>query len=213
MQVIRRVLPHASDFKRFWKDSGPFEFALTSTEYPPVLLAPEEWIFGHTVRDVLETLMGFSLGKAKVVRSEFNPQNTRILRPDNLIPWKIQPFPKEWNHMPCDFFTPEGHLTRVVADRVAHSRFSGDEAQQVTAAFSIYWKIIWMPWDMSCSDPGEMPGMPPFRTIFRNGKRTRLTPGCSDRFRYSGPWKRNTRKRKLFVKRNPWRDCAEPFSH
>ncbi len=135
MQVIRRVLPHASDFKRFWKDSGPFEFALTSTEYPPVLLAPEEWIFGHTVRDVLETLMGFSLGKAKVVRSEFNPQNTRILRPDNLIPWKIQPFPKEWNHMPCDFFTPEGHLTRVVADRVAHSRFSGDEAQQVTAAF------------------------------------------------------------------------------
>ncbi len=94
MQVIRRTLPHSSDFKRFWKDSGPFEFALTSAEYPPVLLAPEEWIFGHTARDVLEALMGFSPGKAKIVRSEFNPQNTRILRPDKLIPWKIQSFPK-----------------------------------------------------------------------------------------------------------------------
>jgi hypothetical protein len=135
MQVIRQILPHSSDFRRFWKDSGPFEFALTSAEYPPVLLAPEEWIFGHTARDVLEALMGFSPGKAKIVRSEFNPQNTRILRPDNLIPWKIQSFPKEWNHMPCDFFTPEGHLTRVVADRIADYPAPGDEVEQITAAF------------------------------------------------------------------------------
>ena len=140
IEVVRRILPHSSDFKRFWKDQGPFEYALTSAEYPPVLLAPEEWIFGHTAREVLEELMGLSSGKAKpgktkIVRSDFNPENTRILRPDNLIPWKIQPFPKEWNHMPCDFFTPEGHLTRVVTDRMKEAPVSGDEAHQVAAAF------------------------------------------------------------------------------
>ncbi|MDT8379734.1 MAG: hypothetical protein RQ739_12675 [Desulfotignum sp.] len=134
MQVIRQILPHSADFKRFWKDRGPFEFALTSAEYPPVLLAPEEWIFGHTARDVIEELMGVSPGKTRIARSDFNPENSRILRPDNLIPWKIQPFPKEWNHMPCDFFTPEGHLTRVVADRMNDTPFPGDEVKQVAAA-------------------------------------------------------------------------------
>jgi hypothetical protein len=137
IHVFRRILPHSSDFKRFWKDQGPFEFALTSAEYPPVLLAPEEWIFGHTAREVLEVLMGFSPGKAKIVRSDFNSENTRILRPDNLIPWKIQPFPKEWNHMPCDFFTPEGHLTKAVEDRMKEAPVSGKEALQVAAAFFI----------------------------------------------------------------------------
>lgn len=34
MQVVRQVLPHASDFRRFWKETGPFEFALTSAEFP-----------------------------------------------------------------------------------------------------------------------------------------------------------------------------------
>jgi hypothetical protein len=135
ISVIRRILPHSSDFKRFWKDSGPFEFALTSAEYPPVLLAPEEWIFGHTARDVLEELMGFSPGKRKIVRSEFNPKNSRVLRPDHLIPWKIQPFPEEWNHMKCDFFVPEGHLTRMVTDRMNAFPVQGDDIQQVTAAF------------------------------------------------------------------------------
>jgi hypothetical protein len=135
IRVIRRILPHSSEFKRFWKDQGPFEFALTSAEYPPVLLAPEEWIFGHTAREVLEVLMGFSPGKAKIVRSDFNPENTRILRPGNLIPWKIQPFPEEWNHMPCDFFTPGGHLTTVVADRMKEAPVSGNASLQVAAAF------------------------------------------------------------------------------
>lgn len=135
MPVTRQILPHSTDFKRFWKDKGPFEYALTSAEYPPVLLAPEEWIFGHTARDVLESLMGFSPGKAAIVRSDFNPENTRILRPGNLIPWKVQSFPEEWNHMPCDFFIPEGHLTRVVTDRMIDDPFPGDEVQQIAAAF------------------------------------------------------------------------------
>jgi len=134
MQVIRKILPHAADFKRFWKDVGPFEFALTSAEYPPVLLAPEEWIFGHTARDVLEALMGGAPGKIKLVRSAFNPKNTRTLRPENLIPWKIQPFPEEWNHMRCDFFVPEGHLTRMVAQQAAGHKGAGDEARHLTAA-------------------------------------------------------------------------------
>lgn len=135
IQVIRRILAHSSEFKRFWKDQGPFEYALTSAEYPPVLLGPEEWIFGHTAREVLEALMGFSPGSAKIVRADFNPANTRILRPVNLIPWKIQPFPQEWNHLHCDFFNPEGHLTQMVADRMNAVPSPGDDIQQVAAAF------------------------------------------------------------------------------
>jgi hypothetical protein len=134
-QVIRRILPHSSDFKRFWKDAGPFEFALTSAEYPPVLLAPEEWIFGHTARDVLEALMGFSPGGTRIVRADFNPANTRIIRPGNLIPWKIQPFPEEWNHLPCDFFNPEGHLTLMVEERMNAVPTPGDDIEQVATAF------------------------------------------------------------------------------
>ncbi|MCF8086527.1 MAG: hypothetical protein K9K63_01310 [Desulfotignum sp.] len=135
MQVVRQVLPHVSDFRRFWKQTGPFEFALTSAEFPPVLLGPEEWIFGHTARDVLEALMGFAPGKTKIVRSDFNVKNTRILRPTHLIPWKIQDFPEEWNHVVCDFFVPEGHLTRAVADRMNAVSVPGDDVHQVAAAF------------------------------------------------------------------------------
>ncbi|MCF8090991.1 MAG: hypothetical protein K9K40_00845 [Desulfotignum sp.] len=135
MQIFRQILPHASDFKRFWKEAGPFAFALTSAEFPPVLLEPEEWIFGHTARDVLKELMGFNRKKMAFLRTGFNPDNPDILRPDNLISWKISHFPREWNHMRSDFFIPDGHLTRVVTDSISAAPGLKDEKQQVTAAF------------------------------------------------------------------------------
>ncbi|MCA1795334.1 MAG: hypothetical protein LC660_15960 [Desulfobacteraceae bacterium] len=135
MQVLRQILPHAADFKRFWKEKGPFVFALTSREFPPVLLEPEEWIFGHTAKEVLEELMQFNQKKMAFVRGAFNPKNQAILRPENLIPWKLSPFPEEWNHMTTDFFMPQGHLTQVVADQVKTASGRGDESLQVAAAF------------------------------------------------------------------------------
>ncbi|MFU8768288.1 MAG: hypothetical protein ACNA7H_00995 [Desulfotignum sp.] len=135
MQVFRQILPHASDFKRFWKEAGPFAFALTSAEFPPVLLEPEEWIFGHTAPDVLMDLMGFAPRKMAFVKTGFNPHNPDILRPGNLIHWKIRHFPEEWDHMKSDFFLPDGHLTRAVAEHIKASPASGDEKQQVPAAF------------------------------------------------------------------------------
>lgn len=137
MQVVRQVLPHAKDFKRFWKEAGPFAFALTSAEYPPVLLAPEEWIFGHTAKDVIKELMQFNQKKMAFVPAAFNPGRQGILRPENLIPWKIRHFPEEWNHMVSDFFIPEGHLTRAVADQVKTLPAQADEKQQVAAAFFV----------------------------------------------------------------------------
>jgi hypothetical protein len=137
MQVIRQILPHAADFKQFWKESGPFAFALTSAEFPPVLLAPEEWIFGHTARDVLEELMGFRHKKMAFVKAGFNPDNRNILRPDNLISWKITHFPGEWDHVKSGFFSPEGHLTHAVAAQMKAAPVPGDEKQQVAAAFFV----------------------------------------------------------------------------
>ena len=135
MQVLRQILPHAADFKQFWKQAGPFAFALTSAEFPPVLLAEEEWIFGHTARDVLKELMQFNQKNMAFVPADFNPDNQGILRPENLIPWKIRHFPEEWNHMSTDFFVPRGHLTQAVADQIKGASGQEEKAREVGSAF------------------------------------------------------------------------------
>ncbi len=137
MQVLRQILPHAADFKRFWKQAGPFAFALTSAEFPPVLLAPEEWIFGHTAKDVLKELMQFNQKKMAFVPADFNPDNQGILRPENLIPWKIRHFPEEWNHMATGFFMPQGHLTQAVAEQIRIDSGEEDDILQVASAFFV----------------------------------------------------------------------------
>jgi len=114
MVCTRKILPNVKDFKGFWKESGPFAYALTSKEYPPVLLEPEEWIFGNDKIDVIKELMQFSQSKMAFVRAPFNPANKSILRPEDLCSWKITHFPKDWNLIVCDAFVPEGHLTRAV---------------------------------------------------------------------------------------------------
>jgi len=112
----RQILPGVNDFKKFWKESGPFKYALTSNDFPPVLLAQEEWIFGNDINLLLKELMQFNQKKMAFVHAPFNPGNKNILRPVKLIPWKINHFPEEWNMAACDLFVPEGHLTCLVLD-------------------------------------------------------------------------------------------------
>lgn len=118
MPCIRKILPHVKEFKQFWKDKGPFKYALTSQVFPPVLLAPEEWIFGNDRTEVLKDLMGFAGNRMELVRVSFNPENRAILRPEEICGWKIRHFPEEWNRMVCDAFVPEGHLTRSVIEEL-----------------------------------------------------------------------------------------------
>ena len=116
--VKREILPNFKDFKRFWKNKGPFKYALTSKDFPPVLLEPEEWIFSNDVNVLLKELMQFDKRKMKIVKAPFNPENRNILRPEMLSSWKINHFPEEWNVCVCDIFVPEGHLNRIVLDTI-----------------------------------------------------------------------------------------------
>ena len=113
---VRQILPNLKGYKKFWKDRGPFTYALTSNEFPPLLLEPEEWIFGNDITELLKELMGFDGKKMALVRAPFNPDNKSILRPASLSPWKINHFPEQWNALSCEVFVPEGHLTCQVME-------------------------------------------------------------------------------------------------
>lgn len=134
MACTRKILPNVKDFKQFWKDAGPFAFALTSNEYPPVLLEPEEWIFGSEKNEVIKELMQFSQSKMAFVRAPFNPDNKSIFRPEDICAWKITHFPEAWNSIVCDAFVPEGHLTRAVIDEV-YATDGEDTEEGVEKAF------------------------------------------------------------------------------
>ncbi len=112
--VIRENLSDSKAFRQFWKKKGPFAYALTSSEFPPVLLDPEEWLFADALEPMLKELMQYDRRGMKVIAFSFNPVNRSILRPGDLIPWKISNFPEEWNDALCECFMPEGHLTRHV---------------------------------------------------------------------------------------------------
>ena len=133
----RQILPNVKDFKQFWKDKGPFKYALTSLEYPPVLLEPEEWIFGSDKVAVLRELMQFSKEKMAFVQAPFNPGNRSILRPQDMSPWKINHFPEDWNGIVCTGFVPEGHLTSAVTEEVKHLGLNEDKAGVEAAFFSL----------------------------------------------------------------------------
>ncbi len=112
--VIRQILPTVKTFKDFWKNQGPFRHALTSQEYPPILLEPEEWLFSHDIKALLKELMGWDVRKMRIVEAPFNRKKQNVFTPDNLSPWKITHFPEEWEGAVCRAFTPVGHLTLAV---------------------------------------------------------------------------------------------------
>ena len=116
--IVRKILPNLADFNTFWEDEGPFVHALTSQAFPPILMEEEEWIFGSDKVEVLKALMGFKEEKMAFVQAPFNAENTGILRPENLIPWKIKNFPEDWNRLFCEAFVPEGYLTVAVEEEV-----------------------------------------------------------------------------------------------
>ncbi len=114
---IRKTLPHVKDFKAFWKQRGPFSFALTSSEFPPVLLSPEEWIFGNDKIRVLKELMQFTQRRMALVRTDFQPASSGTLTPEDMIHWRIKPFPEPWDSMDCPAFLPQGYLTKAVLEK------------------------------------------------------------------------------------------------
>ncbi|WP_413872656.1 hypothetical protein [Desulfobacula sp.] len=112
--IKRKILPNSRQFKEYWKEKGPFKYALTSSQFPPVLLESEEWIFSDDIEATLKELMQFDKQKMKIIKAPFNPKNKSVLRPEALSPWKINNFPEEWDACICDIFVPQGHLTRAV---------------------------------------------------------------------------------------------------
>jgi len=73
--IKREILSNSKEFKVFWEEKGPYKYALTSKEFPPVLLKPEEWIFPNDIEALLKTLMQFNQRKMKIVKAPFNPEN------------------------------------------------------------------------------------------------------------------------------------------
>ncbi len=132
--VKKKVLINSKEFVQFWEDMGPFRYAFTSEDYPPLLLEPDEWIFSNDIKILLKTLMQYDKKKMKVVKAPFNPSNKKILRPEELSAWKINSFPEEWNSVDCEIFTPEGHLTKPVIEAIDKDSDSID-AQDVEDAF------------------------------------------------------------------------------
>ncbi len=133
--VKRETLPHSNQFKQFWKEKGPFKYALTSSHFPPVLLEPEEWIFSDDIKVLLKELMQFDKLKMKIVKAPFNPENKRILRPESLSSWKINNFPEEWDAYICDIFVPGGYLTRAVFEGIKIPAEKMDPKMVETAFF------------------------------------------------------------------------------
>ena len=128
--VQRKILSQSQDFKEFWQKKGPFRYALTSREYPPILLDLDEWIFSDDLKSLLKELMQWEQRKMKLVPAPFNPKKTNILKPDELTPWRILNFPQEWESAVCSAFTPVGYLTEEVRG-IADS----DELADVEQAF------------------------------------------------------------------------------
>jgi len=130
VDVISRILPTVKDFKGFWKTHGPFRYALTSKEFPPVLLEPEEWLFSNSIPAIIKALMKWDQQSMAIVPAPFNVRSTAVLKPENLIPWKIKNFPQEWDKSVCSAFTPTGYLTETVA-----LASESPELESVEAAF------------------------------------------------------------------------------
>ena len=140
--IKREILLNSKDFKAFWKKKGPFKYELTSMDFPPILLEPEEWIFSNQIEILLRELMQFDKRKMKIVQAAFNPNNKNILRPDKLIAWKINNFPEEWNALECDIFVPEGHLTLEVMNQVISNKEKADVNTIESAFFQCLENLI-----------------------------------------------------------------------
>lgn len=133
--VKRKILAGSREFKLFWDNSEPYKYALTSSDYPPILLQEEEWLFSNDIVALLKELMQFNQQKMKVVKAPFRSDNKAVLRPGDLSAWQIVNFPEEWNGIESGFFVPEGHLTGAVMEKVSETDHV--DASAVEKAFFI----------------------------------------------------------------------------
>jgi len=125
--VQRKILPLSDDFRKFWHREGPFRYALTSREFPSVLLELEEWIFSDDMAALLKALMQWDEREMKLVQAPFNRNKTNILKPESLTPWRIVNFPAEWESTVCSLFTPSGYLTDMVTSSMASEKIEDIE--------------------------------------------------------------------------------------
>ena len=115
--VVQHIITDSKTFRRFFKDKGPFDFALTCQGYPPILLDDEQWLFGEDPAALIRALIGFDRRKMTLKKTEYNKAKKKVLRPDALSPWQITPFVEEWENLDCDLFLPGGHLTLAFFNR------------------------------------------------------------------------------------------------
>ena len=134
--VTRTILSDSQAFKQFWQENGPFKYALTSSEYPPILLQEEEWLFSNDLVALLKELMQYSRQKMKMVKAPFRAENKNVLRPDDLSEWKMTNFPEEWNMAHTHIFVPEGHVTRKVLKEIPDTGSPVDAAMVEQAFFA-----------------------------------------------------------------------------
>ncbi|MFO7751987.1 MAG: hypothetical protein R6V41_02575 [Desulfobacteraceae bacterium] len=113
-RLIRRVLPHVYDFKTVWKKEGPFRYALTSSDFPFVLLEEEEWIFADDPVVLLKELMQWDRRKMKMVKAPVAEKTNQAIRFERLSRWRIKNFPEEWAPLINDMFTPSGQVAEKV---------------------------------------------------------------------------------------------------
>ncbi|MBF0230196.1 MAG: hypothetical protein HQK63_11520 [Desulfamplus sp.] len=136
IRTIRRFLPFIKDFKAFWKKQGTFKYALTSAEFPPVLLEPEEWIFSDNIASLLKELMRWEIRDMAIVEAPFNKKAKDTIKPESLIPWKIQNFPQEWELAVCDTFTPLGYLTEAINTAIKDIKTSNNLTSNILSDVS-----------------------------------------------------------------------------
>lgn len=141
--VVRLILAGSREFKEFWQGNGPFKFALTSRDYPPILLDEEEWLFSNDMVALLKELMQFDRQKMKFVKSPFNSANKAVLRPEDLSEWKIVHFPEKWHGLVSDCFVPEGHVTNAVLEKIGKTCDPATAAAVEQAFFVCLKKEIW----------------------------------------------------------------------
>lgn len=130
--VQRKILSQSLEFKKFWQKKGPFRYALTSREFPPILLDVDEWIFSDDLKSLLKELMQWEQRKMKLVPAPFNRKKTNVLKPEELTPWRILNFPEEWEGAVCSAFTPVGYLTEEVTLAVDSNNYKieGEDVEQ-----------------------------------------------------------------------------------
>ena len=128
--VQRIILLESHDFKKFWQTKGPFKYALTSREYPPVLLGEEEWLFSNDLTALLKELMEWDKRKMRILNAPIGKKDAEKFDLGEMSRWRIEDFPGEWTGWESESFNISGYLPLSVT-----ARANAESAGAMEAAF------------------------------------------------------------------------------